>query len=134
MPCAVGRYFQLLPAVSLPRQRPGDQRALDPLATRIRSLPCLTARALLHRRSASGTLPCRSEEHTSELQSPVHLVCRLLLEKTTVSRRYCNRLLMLRKHLGVRVSGSTPERLSCSLYPRIRLRQLLPKSGCRSCL
>src|SRR4051794_41517577 len=26
----------------------------------------------------SGT---RSEEHTSELQSPVHLVCRLLLEK-----------------------------------------------------
>src|SRR5690348_17576526 len=26
-------------------------------------------------------LPQRSEEHTSELQSPVHLVCRLLLEK-----------------------------------------------------
>src|SRR5258708_27403753 len=26
-------------------------------------------------------LPCRSEEHTSELQSPDHLVCRLLLEK-----------------------------------------------------
>src|SRR5438876_2630302 len=24
--------------------------------------------------------PTRSEEHTSELQSPVHLVCRLLLE------------------------------------------------------
>src|SRR6266581_9230619 len=24
--------------------------------------------------------PSRSEEHTSELQSPVHLVCRLLLE------------------------------------------------------
>src|SRR5690348_18021169 len=26
-------------------------------------------------------LHSRSEEHTSELQSPVHLVCRLLLEK-----------------------------------------------------
>src|SRR4051794_41267242 len=26
-------------------------------------------------------LVARSEEHTSELQSPVHLVCRLLLEK-----------------------------------------------------
>src|SRR5207244_13107651 len=26
----------------------------------------------------------RSEEHTSELQSPDHLVCRLLLEKTKV--------------------------------------------------
>src|SRR5258708_29439406 len=30
----------------------------------------------------------RSEEHTSELQSPDHLVCRLLLEK---KKRYCNR-------------------------------------------
>src|SRR5690348_5062 len=39
-------------------------------------------------KSTSSSLPllvnpsrCRSEEHTSELQSPVHLVCRLLLEK-----------------------------------------------------
>src|SRR5947208_7866646 len=29
----------------------------------------------------------RSEEHTSELQSPDHLVCRLLLEKKKVSQR-----------------------------------------------
>src|SRR5438876_8421927 len=28
----------------------------------------------------------RSEEHTSELQSPVHLVCRLLLEKKKLLR------------------------------------------------
>src|SRR4051794_41251018 len=28
----------------------------------------------------------RSEEHTSELQSPVHLVCRLLLEKKNNER------------------------------------------------
>src|SRR5690348_17511917 len=28
-----------------------------------------------------GQPAARSEEHTSELQSPVHLVCRLLLEK-----------------------------------------------------
>src|SRR5256885_10820837 len=28
----------------------------------------------------------RSEEHTSELQSPCNLVCRLLLEKTKLSR------------------------------------------------
>src|SRR5438876_7771961 len=33
-------------------------------------------------RAASPTKTVqRSEEHTSELQSPVHLVCRLLLEK-----------------------------------------------------
>src|SRR5438876_7162755 len=30
----------------------------------------------------------RSEEHTSELQSPVHLVCRLLLEKKKDSPRW----------------------------------------------
>src|SRR3989304_5712334 len=31
--------------------------------------------------SSSGWLALRSEEHTSELQSRLHLVCRLLLEK-----------------------------------------------------
>src|SRR3990170_8708360 len=30
----------------------------------------------------------RSEEHTSELQSPDHLVCRLLLEKTNLQSTY----------------------------------------------
>src|SRR5450755_2232236 len=39
----------------------------------------------------------RSEEHTSELQSPVHLVCRLLLEKK--NRR--------RSRLGARTSTTT---------------------------
>src|SRR5438876_7738759 len=37
-------------------------------------------RAQLRRRVAQ-LRSLRSEEHTSELQSPVHLVCRLLLEK-----------------------------------------------------
>src|SRR3989442_10617079 len=32
----------------------------------------------------------RSEEHTSELQSRPHLVCRLLLEKKKNSCRYCS--------------------------------------------
>src|SRR5438876_8633374 len=32
----------------------------------------------------------RSEEHTSELQSPVHLVCRLLLEKKKKNRKSNN--------------------------------------------
>src|SRR5207244_12059522 len=38
-----------------------------------------------HRRCRSHNEPTflRSEEHTSELQSPDHLVCRLLLEKKT---------------------------------------------------
>src|SRR5258708_15822989 len=33
----------------------------------------------------------RSEEHTSELQSPDHLVCRLLLEKKKKSEKRCAR-------------------------------------------
>src|SRR6266487_879039 len=33
----------------------------------------------------------RSEEHTSELQSPVHLVCRLLLEKKKTPRSWRRR-------------------------------------------
>src|SRR4051794_41742133 len=32
----------------------------------------------------------RSEEHTSELQSPVHLVCRLLLEKKKKKKKNKN--------------------------------------------
>src|SRR5436189_3970175 len=31
--------------------------------------------------AGSSPAPVRSEEHTSELQSPMYLVCRLLLEK-----------------------------------------------------
>src|SRR5258708_30931463 len=38
--------------------------------------------------SISGTLYLRSEEHTSELQSPDHLVCRLLLEKKKNGDKY----------------------------------------------
>src|SRR6267154_3468167 len=44
----------------------------------------------------------RSEEHTSELQSPVHLVCRLLLEKkkktTLITRCEFNKVLYLRTY------------------------------------
>src|SRR2546429_3745205 len=32
---------------------------------------------------------CRSEEHTSELQSRLHLVCRLLLEKKKIKTTRC---------------------------------------------
>src|SRR5258708_15286243 len=43
--------------------------------------PAEAPRAAGHRRTES-----RSEEHTSELQSPDHLVCRLLLEKKNKNR------------------------------------------------
>src|SRR5256885_3481438 len=43
-----------------------------------------TAGATRTASSSSGST--RSEEHTSELQSPCNLVCRLLLEKKTITR------------------------------------------------
>src|SRR5256885_5272237 len=55
------------------------------------ALPILFITALVHQLLHGGRLPvfealssgriARSEEHTSELQSPCNLVCRLLLEK-----------------------------------------------------
>src|SRR5690348_17908635 len=40
--------------------------------------------------NSSNTSSARSEEHTSELQSPVHLVCRLLLEKKKKTKTNTN--------------------------------------------
>src|SRR5690348_17446791 len=50
---------------------------------RTRSLPnTMTARTAIPAfATPTDIASTRSEEHTSELQSPVHLVCRLLLEK-----------------------------------------------------
>src|SRR2546429_276133 len=39
-----------------------------------------------------GVLTLRSQEHTSELQSRLHLVCRLLLEKKKTILRRCGRM------------------------------------------
>src|SRR5690348_17604498 len=70
------------------RQPP--KSTLFPYTTLFRSRPGPMP-STLHIGCAGWTLPRaeqppfpaegRSEEHTSELQSPVHLVCRLLLEK-----------------------------------------------------
>src|SRR5258708_12189010 len=46
----------------------------------------------------------RSEEHTSELQSPDHLVCRLLLEKKKkckVKRKWHPTHILIRRHAAV---------------------------------
>src|SRR5256885_3410715 len=58
---------------------------LFPYTTLFRSRECLLAIQLLSQ-GRDGGVPAgrgleRSEEHTSELQSPCNLVCRLLLEK-----------------------------------------------------
>src|SRR4051794_41454685 len=74
--------------------RPPPRSTLFPYTTLFRSKDHLLTDILDPSRSVEGnfraytvttkfpsTLRLRSEEHTSELQSPVHLVCRLLLEK-----------------------------------------------------
>src|SRR5437660_2856958 len=67
-----------------------DPESIWLLGTRLRPLPplrvsVLVATPLLPLTSTVPPLnrPARSEEHTSELQSRGHLVCRLLLEKKT---------------------------------------------------
>src|SRR5258708_27824770 len=56
--------------------------ARTPYAPRARSADRHCRRhAPLPRRNHPTRRQCRSEEHTSEFQSPDHLVCRLLLEK-----------------------------------------------------
>src|SRR5947208_13066203 len=66
---------------------------LFPYTTLFRSPPSCgaTSRGRESRRSCRW----RSEEHTSELQSPDHLVCRLLLEKKKINTREHN---IKRKH------------------------------------
>src|SRR5258708_22527520 len=71
----------LFPYTTLFRSRPSSSRPAEFIA--MRTCPLLradfsgiTAGSLNTSQSSQ-----RSEEHTSELQSPDHLVCRLLLEK-----------------------------------------------------
>src|SRR5256885_3862300 len=69
-------------AAAIPRQA-RSRRGRRPPAARPRACRGFRARCP---RADAARLPCaprraRSEEHTSELQSPCNLVCRLLLEK-----------------------------------------------------
>src|SRR5690348_17417723 len=54
---------------------------LFPYTTLFRSYPFCGSLRRLGLNNCRSSERIRSEEHTSELQSPVHLVCRLLLEK-----------------------------------------------------
>src|SRR3989442_11025290 len=60
---------------------------LRPLWLRFRKMEQPVAGIGFFRRAFLRVLPNRSEEHTSELQSRPHLVCRLLLEKKKKTAR-----------------------------------------------
>src|SRR5258708_26810752 len=81
-----------LPLFFLMIRRP-PRSTLFPYTTLFRSLPvglsvlCSAIDVSVPSSSAVWVSPFRSEEHTSELQSPDHLVCRLLLEKKNRQRQ-----------------------------------------------
>src|SRR2546422_5096651 len=84
----------LFPYTTLFRS-PRHQRARPPARVRPRQL---RGGARLSRRHAGGgefrvrqPSASRSEEHTSELQSRLHIVCRLLLEKKNSKTYKCPR-------------------------------------------
>src|SRR5690348_18108096 len=79
----------LFPYTTLFRSKVGAGSALRftfPFAVRGSDSSSTTAAGTMYSGSRAA-VELRSEEHTSELQSPVHLVCRLLLEKK--NKRNC---------------------------------------------
>src|SRR5205807_8360954 len=71
--------------IGSPRPGPPEANGIDcqtPSSARPKAVGPIEIRPGAHRRRAVRSLrKRRSEEHTSELQSPCNLVCRLLLEK-----------------------------------------------------
>src|SRR2546426_7680524 len=58
-----------------------------PAADELQHGPMAAERAARDGERDPGVLDARSEEHTSELQSPCNLVCRLLLEKKKTNKQ-----------------------------------------------
>src|SRR5689334_23921165 len=91
---------------------------LFPYTTLFRSLPADEIRRLLRQATLANqlqpvfcgaSLNYRSEEHTSELQSQFHLVCRLLLEKkknknTSFLQNHQHIFLLTQRYLNTHLS------------------------------
>src|SRR5690242_21579971 len=88
---------------------------LFPYTTLFRSLDLRrgAVRGRRLQRAGQGPRPGRSEEHTSELQSHVNLVCRLLLEKKNTNNHYSERPYEL-----CTAASETDSALPLSLAPR----------------
>src|SRR4051794_41695448 len=74
------RVFGRFPCESFTNSARSLSRVCLNMNVRIGSRPRTIACCCVIKQTRDNDL-ARSEEHTSELQSPVHLVCRLLLEK-----------------------------------------------------
>src|SRR5687768_18039653 len=75
------------------------RRTCKPCRPRRRSLTCSRVYTILCvRQSTKACAAGRSEEHTSELQSRLHLVCRLLLEKKKNKKKKYDSPQLAHKH------------------------------------
>src|SRR5690348_17515399 len=82
---SLNQYDQAAAVVQQQMQKdPSNKKLLNQLAT-------IYIQADKPQQALDLMAKARSEEHTSELQSPVHLVCRLLLEKKKQHYRYGQR-------------------------------------------
>src|SRR5437879_11481305 len=90
--------------------RPPPRPTLFPYTTLFRSTPnsreAMEAAGMVAR--TDQDFAERSEEHTSELQSPMYLVCRLLLEK---KKKECMRSAEHDVELGDEATGERIDRL-----------------------
>src|SRR5437899_6570833 len=86
-------FFHLLNLHSFPTRRSSDLLTEQAQDLRIAQRPGVARLGLpQHLRFALRAIEIRSEEHTSELQSLRHLVCRLLLEKKKKSHSLLDNL------------------------------------------
>src|SRR5690242_21054905 len=93
------------------RIRRPPRSTLFPYTTLFRSLKAPSTRVFLHYFSPLGDIKKervadRSEEHTSELQSHVNLVCRLLLEKKKTQKKYIQNRTQILQRLSLLSSFS----------------------------
>src|SRR3989442_6396785 len=91
----------LFPYTTLFRSRSGESRRRSPDDHKTR-LVLHATRLHLRDTSVIGPGEGRSEEHTSELQSRPHLVCRLLLEK---KKTYQNQYVLTARAVRSNLAG-----------------------------
>src|SRR5690348_17730874 len=91
----VGRNEQTTWSPGFSRLTPAPVSSTTPAPSCPPTIGYRTGMSPVRRWSSEWHRPAaRSEEHTSELQSPVHLACRLLLEnKKTTTRHFAQRQL-----------------------------------------
>src|SRR5256885_12500112 len=86
-PCLAQAAIALLGGLVGREKRHWHRMALEHIGHQVGNAHVARVEGQIH---GLGTACARSEEHTSELQSPCNLVCRLLLEKKKKDQAHSN--------------------------------------------